>query len=128
MVPPSFQSRDWVPLHCREWAQVPQGPCLARELLLHTAGSNLGECAREGLPSGQGLFRPGQTHLLSQAWLQNTAWMGPAMPELASTTLSRYFGLPSACCTPAQARYGFMCHFGVRLHYASVERGTITPI
>lgn len=48
VVPPSFQSRDWVPLHCREWAQVPQGPCLARELLLHTAGSNLGDVRMVG--------------------------------------------------------------------------------
>ncbi|KAM5241375.1 synaptotagmin-15 isoform 1-T1 [Hipposideros larvatus] len=48
VVPPSFQSRDWVPLHRREWAQVPQGPCLAPERLPHTAGSNLGDVRMVG--------------------------------------------------------------------------------
>nr|XP_019571674.1 PREDICTED: synaptotagmin-15 isoform X1 [Rhinolophus sinicus] len=48
VVPPSLQSRDWVPLHSREWAQVPQGPCLAPELLPHTTGSNLGNMCMVG--------------------------------------------------------------------------------
>ncbi|KAI4529241.1 hypothetical protein MG293_020489 [Ovis ammon polii] len=36
-------SQDWVPLSSREWAQVPQDPYPAPELLPHTTGSNLGD-------------------------------------------------------------------------------------
>uniref|UniRef100_A0A8C3WJ91 C2 domain-containing protein n=1 Tax=Catagonus wagneri TaxID=51154 RepID=A0A8C3WJ91_9CETA len=41
-VPPSIQSRDWVPLSSRERAQSPQDPRPAPELLPHATGSNLG--------------------------------------------------------------------------------------
>ncbi|XP_057387550.1 synaptotagmin-15 [Balaenoptera acutorostrata] len=43
VVPPSLQSQDWVPLSSREWAQAPQDPCPALELLPHATGSNLGD-------------------------------------------------------------------------------------
>lgn len=84
VVPPSFQSQDWVPLSSREWAQAPQDPCPAPELLPHATRSNLGECAHQGLPRGHGLLRPGRTHLASWAWLQKRAWMALGMPELPS--------------------------------------------
>lgn len=84
VVPPSLQSHDWVPLSSREWAQVPQDPCPAPELLPHTTGSNLGECAHQGLPRGHGMPRPGLTHLLSWAWLLKRVQMGPRVPELPS--------------------------------------------
>ncbi|XP_048657672.1 synaptotagmin-15-like isoform X4 [Marmota marmota marmota] len=41
MVPPSFQGRDWVPLHNKELSRAPQDPCLAPELLPHTSSGNL---------------------------------------------------------------------------------------
>ncbi|XP_036079647.1 synaptotagmin-15 [Rousettus aegyptiacus] len=43
VVPPSFQSRDWVPLHSREWAQVPPDPCPTSKLRPHSTSSNLGD-------------------------------------------------------------------------------------
>uniref|UniRef100_A0A8D2ALX2 Synaptotagmin-15 n=1 Tax=Sciurus vulgaris TaxID=55149 RepID=A0A8D2ALX2_SCIVU len=42
MVPPSFQGRDWVPLHSKELSQAPQDPCLDPKLLPHNASGNLG--------------------------------------------------------------------------------------
>ncbi|KAM4839713.1 synaptotagmin-15 isoform X1 [Urocitellus parryii] len=41
MVPPSFQGRDWVPLHNKELSRAPQDPCLVPELLPHTSSGNL---------------------------------------------------------------------------------------
>ncbi|KAF0872744.1 SYT15 protein, partial [Crocuta crocuta] len=43
VVPPSFQDRDWVPLHSGERAQIPRDPCPAPEPLPHTSSSILGE-------------------------------------------------------------------------------------
>ncbi|XP_043332326.1 synaptotagmin-15 isoform X2 [Cervus canadensis] len=48
VVPPSLQSRDWVPLSSGEWAQVPQDPYPAPKLLPHTTGSNLGDACVAG--------------------------------------------------------------------------------
>ncbi|XP_005226589.2 synaptotagmin-15 isoform X3 [Bos taurus] len=48
VVPPSLQSQDWVPRSSREWAQVPQDPYPAPELLPHTTGSNLGDACVAG--------------------------------------------------------------------------------
>ncbi|KAJ8795131.1 hypothetical protein J1605_018718 [Eschrichtius robustus] len=48
VVPPSLQSQDWVPLSSREWAQAPQDPCPAPELLPHATGSNLGDACVVG--------------------------------------------------------------------------------
>ncbi|KAB1270891.1 Synaptotagmin-15 [Camelus dromedarius] len=50
VVPPSLQSQDWMALSSRVWAQVPQDPRPAPELLPHATGSNLGECAHRSLP------------------------------------------------------------------------------
>ncbi|XP_073649479.1 synaptotagmin-15 isoform X3 [Tursiops truncatus] len=48
VVPPSLQSQDWVPLSSREWAQAPQDPCPAPELLPHATRSNLGDACVVG--------------------------------------------------------------------------------
>lgn len=114
VVPPSLQSQDWVPLSSREWAQVPQDPYPAPELLPHTTGSNLGKCAHPGLSRGHGTPRPGQTYLLSWAWILKRVQMGPRMPELPSDHSFQVFQFTNPCCVPIWARYGFMCHFGVR--------------
>uniref|UniRef100_A0A8D1NEB1 C2 domain-containing protein n=1 Tax=Sus scrofa TaxID=9823 RepID=A0A8D1NEB1_PIG len=42
VVPPSIQSRDWVPLSSGEWAQTPQDPCPAPELLPQATNSSFG--------------------------------------------------------------------------------------
>ncbi|XP_007458433.1 PREDICTED: synaptotagmin-15 [Lipotes vexillifer] len=48
VVPPSLRSQDWVPLSSREWAQAPQDPCPAPELLPHATYSNLGDACVVG--------------------------------------------------------------------------------
>ncbi|XP_032347532.1 synaptotagmin-15 isoform X1 [Camelus ferus] len=48
VVPPSLQSQDWMALSSRVWAQVPQDPRPAPELLPHATGSNLGDACVVG--------------------------------------------------------------------------------
>ncbi|XP_021569080.1 synaptotagmin-15-like [Carlito syrichta] len=48
VVPPSLQSRDWMPLYSGKWVQVPQDPCPSPELLPDTSSGNLGNVSAVG--------------------------------------------------------------------------------
>nr|XP_021491666.1 synaptotagmin-15-like [Meriones unguiculatus] len=43
VVPPSYQGRDWVPLHDRDWTLAPQDPCPVPEHMPHTSSTNPGD-------------------------------------------------------------------------------------
>uniref|UniRef100_A0A8C9C2L7 C2 domain-containing protein n=1 Tax=Phocoena sinus TaxID=42100 RepID=A0A8C9C2L7_PHOSS len=104
VVPPSFQSQDWVPLSSREWAQAPQDPCPAPELLPHATRSNLGDACVVGTINPELYKIPedkSETHFpegcLGRLWFQ---YQQQAERLLVGLIQAQRLQAPSEPCSP----------------------------
>ncbi|KAM6156469.1 synaptotagmin-15-like [Erethizon dorsatum] len=117
VVPPSFQARDWVPLHSRAGAQAPQDPCPTPELLHQASGGSCEDACVVGTINPE-LYRlaedTSETHVPAgcpgRLWF-SVEYQPEAERLLVGLLKAQQLRAPSETCSPL-----------VRLHLLPDER------